>query len=174
MDASSLPLSRSTVSHKQVSAPSSLSDLGSPITISWPISHTANTGVRHDDLICQEPVFHARSDNLTFQQQSIPSHRCRFHSEPVMQTVATLAEPTHYPFSSPTGAQNQRRRRQSFQCSFTPAFPTSATVSADRRCSTADTANSPSWPYCRAEPLQRVSDTVLIRGACASLSSWSI
>ena len=167
VDASSPPLSHSTVFHKQVAAPSSLANLGGPTTISRSILHTSNTGVHHDDLVFHEPVFHARSDNLSLQQQLFPSHRCQCHSEPVTQTVATRA-PSHYPFLSATGAQNRRRRRR-FQRSVTPAFSNSATVTADRRCSTADTVNSPSWAYCRAEPLQRISDTVLTRGTCASL-----
>lgn len=170
VDSSSSPLSHSIASLKQVAAPSSLSDLAGPTSISPSILHTANIGAHDDDLIGHEPVLHARSDSLSFQQQSFSSHHCQFHSEPVVQTVVARAEPSQYSFSNATNTQSQRRRR-SLQRSVTPVlpFPNSGTVSADRGCRTADTVNSPSWVYCRAEPLQRVSDAVLTRGAWSSL-----
>jgi hypothetical protein len=99
----------------------------------------------------------------SFPPQQHPGPPNRHLSEPDIRSVAAQPAP-HHPLSD-SRYQQQRRHlhRQSFQHSVTPAIPSpsSASFSADRRPSTADSAASSGW----GETLQEVTGVTAGHGA---------
>ena len=112
----------------------------------------------------------------SFSSQQHPSSLNRHLSEPNIRSAAAQPPP-HYSLSNApeTRYQQQQRlpqHRHSFQHSVTPVLPSpsSASVSADRRPSTAGSAASSGWESIRAEPLQGITAATPTQGAHAA--SW--
>jgi transcription factor CON7 len=176
---SSADVSHPADASSTLAAPSAISSKSN----NYSPSHTATTA--HNDQTRHARFHHtpggSPSDrHQSFSSQHHPSSLNRHLSEPNIRAAATQPPP-HYPFSHATEArypQQQRRppHRQSFQHGVTPVLlsPGSASVSADRRPSTAGSAASSSWESRGAESLQGITAATQTHGAHASLESSSI
>jgi hypothetical protein len=107
----------------------------------------------------------------SFSSQQYAGSLNRHLSEPNIRAIAAHPPP-HYPSSNAAEVryQQQQRRpqhRQSFQHGVLPS-PSSASISAERRPSTADSAASSGWES-RGESLQGMTTVTSTQGAHASL-----
>ena len=116
-----------------------------------------------------------RHQSFSSQQQH-PGSLNRHLSEPNIRSAAAQPPP-HYSLSNAPETRYQQQplpqHRHSFQHSATPVLPSpsSASVSADRRPSTAGSAASSGWESIRAEPLQGITAATPTQGAHASWGS---
>jgi hypothetical protein len=171
-----------------VSHPPDATALPSQSDVSKPNYSPSHTVVSASATSLDDPTPHSRyhhasggspsTRHQSFSSQQYPASLHRHVSEPNIRSVATHPLP-HYPSSNATEVryQHQPRRphhRQSFQQGTTPLLhsPGLASVSAERRPSTADSAASSGWDSrgeVHAESLQGLTAVTPTQGAHPSL-----
>jgi hypothetical protein len=146
---------------------------------------TSSTTTPHNDQTRHARFHHPPGENpsdrhQSFSSQQHPGSLNRHLSEPNIRSAAAHPPPPHYPLPHATESryhQQQRRpqHRQSYQQGTAHVLPSpgSASVSADRRPSTAGSVASSGWESrgdIHAEPLQGMVAATSTQGAHKSLA----